>query len=300
METETLPDLRAIEQAATEFATRAGAMLSERFHSGTEVRFKDRRGLDPVTDVDHAAEAMLREAVHARFPSHALLGEEADRSGPPEADYVWVVDPLDGTANFVNGLPLFASSIGVLHRGEPVAGAIWVSTGPQLQAGVYHAARGTGLQFNGLPVLRTPQTLDQANRLIAVPGGWSGVTGPRGRRLGIARTLGSIALELALTADGSLGCCVISDGKIWDVAGGIALCLAAGVQVSAKEKNSDWRPFERFTVGDQEAPSVDSLRAWRERIVAGDPKAVEDLTRNSARQPGRVARLRRLLSHARV
>ena len=295
MATETPPELGAIEQAAAEFARRAGALLSERFHDGTAVRFKDRRRLDPVTDVDHAAEAMLREAVHARFPSHALLGEEEDSSGPPEADYVWVVDPLDGTANFVNGLPLFTSSIGVLYRGEPLAGAIWVSSGPQLQAGVYHAARGAGLQFDGLPLLRAPQTLDQANRLIAVPGGWRGGSGQRGRRLGIARTLGSIALELALTADGSLGCCVINDAKIWDVAGGIALCLAAGLQVSAKGKNGDWRPFERFAGSDQGAPSVDGLRAWRERIVAGDPKAVQELTRGSARRQGRVARLRRSL-----
>ena len=300
METETAPELRVIAQAATEFAARAGAMLGERFHSSTEVRFKDHRGLDPVTDVDHDTETMLRAAVHTRFPDHALLGEEQDSSGPPDADYVWVVDPLDGTANFVNGLPLFASSIGVLYRGEPLVGAIWVSTGPGLQAGVYHAARGSGLQFDAMPVLRTPQNLDQANRLSAVPGGWTGATGPRGRRLGIARTLGSIALELALTADGSLSCCVISDGKIWDVAGGIALCLAAGMHVSTKGRNMDWHPFQRFAGDDQRAPSVDILCAWHERIVAGDPKAVQDLTRESARQQGRVAQLRRLLFSARA
>lgn len=88
---------------------------------------------------------------------------------------------------------------------------------------------------------------------------------------------------------------MINDAKIWDVAGGIALCLAAGLQVSAKGKNGDWRPFERFAGSDQGAPSVDGLRAWRERIVAGDPKAVQELTRGSARRQGRVARLRRSL-----
>jgi myo-inositol-1(or 4)-monophosphatase len=287
------PELHEIEQLATEIAGRAGDMLRDRFRSAIEVRFKDQRGLDPVTDADHAVEAMVRAAVHARFPTHALLGEEGDDSGPPDADYVWVVDPLDGTANFVNGLPLFSCSIGVVHRGEPVVGAIWASTGRRLQPGVYHAARGGGLRFDGVPVPYAPLEVDQPNRLSALPGGVIGVTGPRGRRFGIARTLGSIALELALTADGSFRYCVIGDGKIWDVAAGVALCLAAGVQISAKPVEGGWRSLERFIPGET-APSVATLRDWREKIVVGDPAVVPEMARDLAREQGRLGSLRRL------
>jgi myo-inositol-1(or 4)-monophosphatase len=65
---------------------------------------------------------------------------------------VWAIDPIDGTTNFVNGFPLFAASIGMLHRGCPVVGAIWCSTSYALRAGVYHARAGGALRFEGEPL----------------------------------------------------------------------------------------------------------------------------------------------------
>ena len=61
-----------------------------------------------------------------RFPDHGIIGEEVSESADPDCEYVWVVDPIDGTSNFVNGFPLFASSIGVLHQGRPIIGAVWL------------------------------------------------------------------------------------------------------------------------------------------------------------------------------
>ena len=146
-----------------------------------------------------------------------------------------------------------------------------------------------------MPVPYEPLNVTQANRLSALPGGVIGVTGPRGRRFGVARTLGSIALELALTADGSFRYCVIGDGKIWDVAAGVALCLAAGAQVSAQPGGGGWRSLDRFVVESEGPPSVAALHDWREKIVAGDPAVVPELARELAREQGRSASLRRLV-----
>ena len=93
----------------------------DRFHATIEISFKGQNAHDPVTEVDHAIEDLIRDEVHRQFPTHGVLGEERDNGGPTDADIVWVIDPLDGTSNFINGIGMFACSIGILHRGTPIA-----------------------------------------------------------------------------------------------------------------------------------------------------------------------------------
>lgn len=295
------PDLPlpAMEALAAELAAAAGAVLLTRFRTALDVRFKDARGHDPVTEVDHAIEAMVREAVRERFAAHAVLGEEAADSGPDEAELVWVVDPLDGTANFINGLPLFGCSIGVLWHGIPVVGAIFAPVNRHLEPGVYHAARGGGLRFNVEPVRFETPPLAQVNRLSAVPGGIAGVTGPRGRRFGLARTLGSIALELVFTAEGTFRYCAINDGRLWDVAAGALLCLEAGAAVYVRARGRrGWQPLESFaTPGGRGGQAA--LRGWRDALTAGDPAVVPALGAALAREQRAPAVLRRLVTRRR-
>ena len=126
--------LAEIEEAALALARLAGERIAETLEHEIVVEYKDEaRGdgapTNPVSEVDHAIEALLRERLAERFPDHGIIGEEVAEASGADCDFVWVVDPVDGTTNFINGFPLFASSIGVLHRGRPVAGAIWCSTG---------------------------------------------------------------------------------------------------------------------------------------------------------------------------
>ena len=82
-----------------------------------------------MTSVDKASQEYLSSEIAKRFPGHGILGEEGANdaeSDTPAPDFVWALDPLDGTTNFLNGLPLYASSIGVIHRGVPVAGALFI------------------------------------------------------------------------------------------------------------------------------------------------------------------------------
>jgi histidinol phosphatase-like enzyme (inositol monophosphatase family) len=92
------------------------------FRTAIQARDKGRGGIfDPVTEADHAAEAAMRRLIQATFPDHGIIGEEfAPVHG--EAEYVWVLDPIDGTSSFISGLPVWGTLIGLLHHSRPVYG----------------------------------------------------------------------------------------------------------------------------------------------------------------------------------
>ena len=289
-------DLAAIEAVAVDLAQQAGAILVDRFRSAMEITFKDRRAHDPVTEVDHAVEALVREAVQARFPDHAFLGEEGADGGPPGADFVWIVDPLDGTSNFINGLPLFACSIGVAWRGTPVVGAIFLPATRALEPGVYHGRAGGGVRFNGRPFQFETASLQSAARLSGMPGGTAGVSGPAGRRFGVARTLGSIAAELVCTAEGTFQMAFFAGARVWDVAAGVVLCQEAGAAVWVRGPGERrWRTFRRFTAATIPVPTPADLRAWNETMGAGDPTLLPALADDLVRAQGLRAMLLRAL-----
>ena len=281
-------ELAHLAAAARALAQRGGDILMDRFHATIEISFKGQNAHDPVTEVDHAVEDLIREEVHRQFPTHGVLGEERDNGGPTDADIVWVIDPLDGTSNFINGIGMFACSIGILHRGTPVAGAMWLPSNRFLTPGVYHATAGHGLMFNGEEVDCGAPALQPASRLSTVPAGTGGVTGPAGRRFGIARTFGSTATELALAAEGSVQMALFDGSRIWDVAGGVALCIAAGRAVYTKPRRADagWRPFTHFCDRVEGPVTMSKLRAWSDPLVAGDasvlPSSASDLKREQS------------------
>jgi len=106
----------------------------------------------PVTRADRGAEELMRRMIKARFPTHGLLGEEL---GPENvgAEFVWVLDPVDGTKSFITGVPLWGTLIGLLHEGQPVLGCIHQPVQNQLVLG-----DGTTTTLNGEPVRCRPTT----------------------------------------------------------------------------------------------------------------------------------------------
>ena len=130
-------------KVAIEAARSAGRLLAQ--HVGRPKTIHTKRSpIDLVTDLDRASEALIAQRLLRNFPSHGFHGEER---GPikPEAAYQWVVDPLDGTMNFVHGLPFFAVSIGLVHRGRPSLGVIYDPMHDEL----FTAIRGAGAPHNG-------------------------------------------------------------------------------------------------------------------------------------------------------
>lgn len=263
--------LAELERAAAEFARAAGARIARAAGRPRAVDFKaplDRRphNSNPVTQVDREVESFLRSCVQQRFPGHAIIGEEHGTSAPSAhtaAQPTWVLDPVDGTTNFINGLPLFASSVGVLYRGWPVAGAIWCASTPALRPGVYHARRGAALCLDGEPVAR------------AGAASWRGIAAEPGHapRLGgtwDTRMLGSATLECALTAAGVLRVVHLAHPALWDAAAAACLLQAAGCSVQVADAQARWHPLERFESGAADECTA-TLAAWSRPLIAGAP-----------------------------
>lgn len=272
--------LREIEAAAVNLAKLAGKEIVAALGRTLAIRYKevgtkklDRAiaagGMwrDPVSEVDQAVEQMIRMRVGKAFPDHDILGEEVDTALLHESDFIWAIDPIDGTANFINGFPLFASSIGVLYRGMPVAGAVWCSASHALYAGIYHARAGGELCFDGeaLQVNINPAI---KRRLAGSPHVGSSSDFPWD-----TRQTGSAAIECAFVAAGLMRVARFERPNIWDVAGGMALLRAGGAEIKSFD-GVEWRPFERFVPSPSTPGGPALMRNWRQPLLLGDAEGL--------------------------
>ena len=267
-------ELAEIERTAVDLANLGGARIIAALGRTLSVRYKtgadeDSAFRDPVSEVDHEVEKLIREVVGERFPDHDVVGEESEERPGLGHEIVWAVDPIDGTTNFVNGFPLFASAIGVLSQGRPLAGAVWCSTSHALRSGVYHARQGHVLCFDSEPmdVEANPAV---RRRLAGLGSLEAGATLPWD-----IRKSGSAAVECAFVAAGLLSVARFDRPNVWDVAGGLALVTAAGRE--ARERGPDgWTGFDGFLHGDTD------LREWHRPMIIGEPDAVASLADASA------------------
>ncbi|MEZ6194286.1 MAG: inositol monophosphatase family protein [Planctomycetota bacterium] len=230
-----------------EIARAAGAVLMT--HLGRlgrdDVDFKGRRDL--LTIADRESEALIVAEIARRHPDHAILAEEASAGGAlrrPDAEWTWIVDPLDGTTNFVHQVPMFAVSIGVVRAGVPVAGCIFAPRLDELFLGV----AGRGAFLNGVPIrCGGGSTLEDdllatgfAYRMDAATDDNLAHFCRLVKKARAVRRCGSAALDLAYVAAGRFGGFWEFDLSPWDVAAGAALVRAAGGLVTDVAGGDDW------------------------------------------------------------
>ena len=267
--------LAEMEATAVELARLAGAEIQSTLGKVLAVEYKGDAAAapllrDPVSEVDRKVELLIRARLADSFPSHDILGEESEERPGRESDFVWAVDPVDGTTNFVNGFPLFAASIGVLYRHEPVVGALWCSASHALRAGVYHASHGGKLQFDG-------ETIEQIGNPAVRR--WLAGEPEATRTEGLAwdvRKTGSAAIECAYVAAGLLRVARFEKPNVWDIAGGLVLVRATGGAVLERGPEG-WRDFERFEAVTHESAPMADLRHWRRPLVIGQIDAVREM-----------------------
>lgn len=210
-------------RAAVEAARAAGAIIAELYRGDYRVEEKSRG--DPVTTADLMANRAIREVLGARFPEDAWLSEEdADDSRRLDRSRVWIVDPLDGTREFIKGIPEFCVSIGLAVDGDPVLGVIY----HPLRAELFDAVRGRGARLNGQPLaVSAPVNGERPCLLISR-------SEPRRRLAELAREfvlepMGSIAYRLAVVARGQADATLtFRRVKEWDVCAGIVIVEEAG------------------------------------------------------------------------
>ena len=277
--------LRELETASIHLARGAGALLA-RYKSGDiEVDYKGSGLSDPVTEADLRVEEYLRDQISREFPGHGIIAEESDGYGNDSSDFTWVIDPLDGTANFVWGVPLYAISIGLLYKGVPLVGSLFL---PHTLAGdgVYHARVGGGA-YAGKDLLKAvPASSSRLSGLAGLPASYlrtvsfkkhRGKSGDK-RGLGEIRVTGSIACEMVMVATGVLQYSLFMASRIWDVAAGVVLIREAGGEV-LEWREGEWRPFADFVISSQQVgiSSSQGLRSWGAPLLVGGVGIVADI-----------------------
>mmetsp|Transcript_46111 Transcript_46111/g.117778 ORF Transcript_46111/g.117778 Transcript_46111/m.117778 type:complete len:295 (+) Transcript_46111:221-1105(+) len=243
----SVDELAEVMKIATEAAQQGARVIREK--TGADVIKTKGNPRDLLTEVDSEVQSIIEGAVMAAFPDHGFLGEESVPPGPAAStaalqkilndpaspDWLWVVDPIDGTTNFVHGMPLSVISIGVAYKGELVAGLIL----DPYRDECFTATLGGGAFCNGKPI-KVGKQATAGDATVASGYGATGSAGPISRgveamvRLPVRtfRMLGSAAIMFAWVACGRLTAYFEADLNAWDIAAGALLVKEAGGRMS--------------------------------------------------------------------
>lgn len=222
-------------------AAKAGEWIKSRLGTIKDLKTKY-SPQDLVTDVDKGAEMMIRKLILTYFPDHEILGEEGVAPGAAasaealaqakDAEYLWIIDPVDGTTNFVHGFPFFCVSIALAYKGEVIIGVIY----DPIRDEMFVAEKGKGAYMHGNPTRVSDEKLladsviavgFNPDREVAAPINLKGITALSNQTRSL-RAGGSAALHLAYVAAGRLSGYYEVNLNAWDTAAGALLVTESG------------------------------------------------------------------------
>ena len=247
---------------ANRLADASGAIIRRYFRR--KIAIDDKSDRTPVTIADRGAEAAMRRLIKAQFPDHGILGEEFGASNAG-ADYVWVLDPIDGTKSFISGLPIFGTLIALAYRGKPVLGVIDQPISGERWVG----AAGRKSTLNGRPIrTRAAARLDRATLYATAPDLFHGrnrASFERLRRKVKLTRFGGDCYAYALLATGFIDLVVEVDLKPYDY------CALAPVIEGAGGTMTDWagKPLDLASDGRVIASGDQALARKARRVLAG-------------------------------
>jgi myo-inositol-1(or 4)-monophosphatase len=219
---------------AVRAARRAGDLIVRNVDRVPSLGVRSKSRNDFVSEIDHMAEREIIETIRRSHPDHGFLGEESGRSGGDE--FVWIIDPLDGTTNFLHGFPVFAVSVAVQHRGRLEHGVVY----DPMRQELFTASRGDGAQLDGRRI--------RVSKQASLDGALIGTGFPFRENMAYAeaylamlkavmlqaagiRRPGAASLDLAYVAAGRIDAFWEIGLKIWDTAAGTLLITVAGGRV---------------------------------------------------------------------
>jgi myo-inositol-1(or 4)-monophosphatase len=260
-------------QFAIELARGAGKIVLD--HYGKVSRLTKRHA-EAVTDADRASQRFIVAGLKRRFPSDGIVGEENDTGdaitfdAPDPQGRVWVIDPIDGTNNFIAGLGAFAVCIGLLDHGSPILGIVYDVTRDLL----YSAAKGEGAWLGNkrLKAIDTPLSdssmimltsnlLDDQGRCPRWAGRWLAQTNWK------IRILGSAALEATQVAAGVAHGAITMNGKLWDIVAPAAVVLEAGGLITAPTGGPVF-PFDLRNYEGKKVPFLAAAPAAQQQLLS--------------------------------
>lgn len=225
---------------ATEAARRAGRLQMERYERLERIVHKTEH--DVVTEVDELSERLIVDMLREAFPHDALLAEESghieaiapvgEDAIDPAEQRVWIIDPLDGTVNYANGLPVFCVSIGLAVGGQPAVGVVYDPVRDEMFSA--QAGRGARLDGNPLRMPRKERLADCVVSLALPRRGWSRREMAVRKRIRVSRSMGSAALALAYLANGRFDGFVQAGGlSLWDICAAGLIATEGGAMLTA-------------------------------------------------------------------
>ena len=250
-----------------------------------DYKIKDKNqitGDNPVTEIDLKTQNLITSRINRKFPKHAILGEEGESKKVVKSDYLWIIDPIDGTKNFINALPLYCVSIAVMFKGNIVAGGIGL---PWKNNFIISAYEGSGLQSSSAKKYLAKNCKPSAGLITFAPTYFQ-----RSYRIktnflkfsGEIRNLGSTAAELALVANGNAQLALSGYAFIWDFAAAWILVKESNKKIFFGNMNDnkwqDINPWKQyFNNGLYE---LEKLKNWRGKFMACQRNHSEFLLNN--------------------
>ncbi|MGD9265292.1 MAG: inositol monophosphatase family protein [Lysobacterales bacterium] len=212
----------------------AGDLLRRELHKVESIPVTRKSRHDYVTEIDKASEAKIVREIRHYHPDHAILGEEGGAQG--ESDYVWIIDPLDGTSNYLHGMPHFGISIALQVKGRVEHAVVY----DPMRDEMFTASKGQGAYLNNTRIrVSTRPSLDEAVIATAFPFRlrgmmpvYTGIFADVYKKIEDIRRYGAACLDLAWVAAGRMDAYFEIGLKPWDVAAGALLVREAGGVVS--------------------------------------------------------------------
>ena len=233
-------------------ARRAGDLIVRHIDQLDAIKVASKGRNDFVSEVDRMAEEDIIRTIRKSYPDHAFLAEESGEQG--QAEYTWIIDPLDGTTNFLHGFPVFAVSIAVMHAGRIEHGVIY----DPMRQELFTASRGGGALLDGRKI-RVSQTRNLPEALIGTgfpykPGSewlepYVGMLTDAMRETAGVRRPGAAALDLAYVASGRLDGFWEIGLNLWDIAAGALMIQEAGGMVGDLTGGEGWQKNGNVAAG---------------------------------------------------
>jgi myo-inositol-1(or 4)-monophosphatase len=229
---------------AVKAARRAGQIINRASFDVGHLRVATKQQNDFVTEVDRAAEAAIIDVLHDAYPSHSILAEESGASGDEKSEYQWIIDPLDGTTNFIHGFPQYAVSIGLTHKGVLAHGVVYDPGRNEL----FVASKGSGAYLNDKRIrVSKHDKLDAAligtgfpYRMFEHVDAYMAIFRELTQKTAGLRRPGAASLDLAYVAAGRLDGFWEFGLSPWDMAAGALLIAEAGGLVGDLAGESDY------------------------------------------------------------
>ena len=246
-------------------------------------------GDNPVTQIDLNSQDLIVNKIKKQFPDHEILGEEGKEEKKVKSDFLWIIDPIDGTKNFINQIPFYCVSIAVMHKKEIIGGAVGL---PWEKKSVIYAIKNQGIKSN------FAQKNSQRLQDFPVPGILSFaptyfnlsyiVKNSFYKNSGELRNLGSAAAEIALVANGNAQLSLSGYAFTWDFAAAWILIKEANKSIFYGNMNKNiwedinpWAPF--FNNGFYD---LENLKKWRGKFFASN-KEIESFILQNIKPNGR-------------